>query len=163
LRLPSGAREPAETRVTEDPKSLNPKLPEVKGHDENIAAVLQLLQERWPNCFSIYEGRRRPLKLLIHLDILKELPNGLLTELELTTALRCYVGNRQYLKKIKVGAGRVGLDGSVVGKVTEDEEIHAGTLLGGSSNPMHMGLGDWRRHMHLEEMKLKRQAEEKKT
>jgi sRNA-binding protein len=116
------------------------------------------LQERWPNCFSLYEGRRKPLKLLIHHDILKEL-NGVVTEDELTTALRLYVANRRYLEKIKVGAGRVDLAGSVVGKVIEDEEIYAGTLLGGSANPMHMGLGAWRRHAHLEEMKLKRQAE----
>jgi sRNA-binding protein len=96
--------------------------------------VLQILQERWPNCFSIYERNRRPLKLLIHLEILRAL-DGAVTEPELINALRCYVGNREYLKKIKVGADRVDLDGNVVGKVIESEELHARKNLGGQYNP----------------------------
>src|SRR5262245_45967863 len=37
-----------------------------KLRDTAVAAVIALLAERYPKCFSVYEGRRRPLKLGIH-------------------------------------------------------------------------------------------------
>ena len=36
--------------------------------DQTIAAVLELLAETWPKCFSIYEARRQPLKVGVHHD-----------------------------------------------------------------------------------------------
>jgi sRNA-binding protein len=41
-----------------------------KSHETTIAAVIALLAETFPRCFSVYEGRRRPLKIGIHRDIL---------------------------------------------------------------------------------------------
>jgi sRNA-binding protein len=37
------------------------------------AAALALLAERWPKCFSVYQQRRRPLKIGIRDDIMLEL------------------------------------------------------------------------------------------
>lgn len=127
-----GARRVSE----EDLPSLSPKSPDVnnRSHHLNVEAVLQLLQERWPLCFSIHERGRRPLKVGIFTDIMKEL-DGAVTHAELAKAIGCYVGNRIYLKKIKTGAARVGLDGLPAGKVTESEELNARKLLGGSANP----------------------------
>jgi len=34
-----------------------------KRGDATVAAVIALLAELYPKCFSVYEGRRRPLKL----------------------------------------------------------------------------------------------------
>jgi hypothetical protein len=45
-------------------------------HDPTIRAVLELLAERWPSAFSIYEARRRPLKIGVHLDILAALDDA---------------------------------------------------------------------------------------
>jgi sRNA-binding protein len=41
--------------------------------DPTVGAVLELLAETFPACFSVYEVRRRPLKVGIHTDILKGL------------------------------------------------------------------------------------------
>jgi sRNA-binding protein len=38
-----------------------------------IVAVISLLAEKWPCCFSIPESRRRPLKLGIREDVLASL------------------------------------------------------------------------------------------
>jgi ProQ/FINO family len=45
-------------------------------HDPTIRAILELLAERWPSAFSIYEARRRPLKIGVHLDILAALDDA---------------------------------------------------------------------------------------
>jgi sRNA-binding protein len=54
-----------------------------------------LLVETWPITFSVYEARRRPLKLGIHLDILAAL-DGAVTPQELGQALRRYVSNHVF-------------------------------------------------------------------
>src|SRR5262245_34878002 len=41
-----------------------------------IAAALSLLAERWPKCFSVFERRRRPLKVGIDRDIKAALDGG---------------------------------------------------------------------------------------
>ena len=33
-------------------------------------AIIELLAERWPAAFSVFERRRRPLKVGVHVDIL---------------------------------------------------------------------------------------------
>jgi hypothetical protein len=115
LRLSGCDREPG-TRDEDYPKSLDQKSPSVykvrkSSHDLTVEAVILLLQEKWPGCFSIHERNRRPLKVGIFTDIVKEL-DGAVTHVELTTALRCYTANRQYLKKILTGADRIGEDRS---------------------------------------------------
>jgi len=54
----------SKTKVTKSPAAR---------HDLTVEAVILLLQERWPHCFSIHERNRRPLKVGIFADILKDL------------------------------------------------------------------------------------------
>jgi sRNA-binding protein len=82
-----------------------------------VAAVLELLVETWPKCFAIYEKRRRPLKIGIHLDILAAL-DGAVTPAELSRALRMYTANAVYRSRLRAGAVRIGLDGMPAGEVT---------------------------------------------
>jgi sRNA-binding protein len=48
-----------------------------KSRDTTVAAVIALLAELFPECFSVYEGRRRPLKIGIHRDILAAVDGAL--------------------------------------------------------------------------------------
>ena len=57
-----------------------------ESHNQAVTAAIALLAETFPECFSVYEGRPRPLKIGIHLDILAAV-NGALTPLELSKAL----------------------------------------------------------------------------
>ena len=70
-----------------------------------IAAAIALLAELYPRCFSVYEGRRHPLKLGIHLDIQAALA-GAITPLELHRALGAYCSNEVYLSYMRKGAWR---------------------------------------------------------
>ncbi len=87
---------------------------------ERNRAVLVLLAERWPACFSVYEGRRRQLKVGIHNDILAAL-DGTVAAKELGAALRVYVSNAVYRARLRAGAIRIGLDGRPAGEVTAAE------------------------------------------
>jgi hypothetical protein len=57
-----------------------------KLQDATVAAVIAVLAEMFPKCFSVYEGRRRPLKIGIHRDIGAAL-DGAVTPAELHRAL----------------------------------------------------------------------------
>jgi ProP effector len=87
---------------------------------KETAAALALLAETWPACFSIYEKRRRPLKIGIHNDILATL-DGAVTPAGLSRALRIYTGNKVYRSRLRIGAVRVGLDGEPAGEVAPDQ------------------------------------------
>jgi len=87
-----------------------------------------LLAERWPQCFAVYERRRRPLKTAIHLDVLAAL-DGAITPAELGIALRVYVGNAAYLRGLLCGAWRIDLDGKPAGAVTAEQEADAKSKL----------------------------------
>jgi len=101
-----------------------------KLQDLNVTAVIALLAETFPKCFSVYEGRRRPLKLKIHLDIQAGL-DGAITPAELHRALGAYCSNQVYLSHTRRGAWRLDLDGKPAGVVTADEEAHAKATLAG--------------------------------
>jgi ProP effector len=117
----AGDAEDLKTSINADRDLLNEKATGAKrARDQNIAAVLELLAETWPACFSIYEQRRRPLKLKIHLDIIAIL-DGAVTPAELSRALRYYCRNRFYLRGLRAGAVRIDLDGNPAGVVTENE------------------------------------------
>jgi ProP effector len=93
----------------------------MSGFVETQLQLLAELAELWPQCFSVYERRRRPLKIGINADLLGY---GYSRE-AIGPALRFYVGAPGYLFALKAGADRVDLDGNVVGKVTDDEAAHA--------------------------------------
>jgi ProP effector len=99
-----------------------------KLRDTTVSAVIALLAERYPKCFSVYHGRRRPLKLKIHLDIQAAL-DGAITPAELHRALGIYCSNPAYLGHTRTGAWRLDLDGNPTGIVTADEEAHAKATL----------------------------------
>ena len=91
---------------------------------KTVAATIELLAERWPATFSLLETKRKPLAIGIHNDILGAL-DGVVSPAELSTALGCYVGNPRYLKRLKKGAVRFGLDGAPAGIVTPEQALHA--------------------------------------
>ena len=93
-------------------------------------ALIEKLAERWPRCFSVYEKRRRPLKLGIHHDILAAF-DGSVTPADLSNAMRYYVGNRGYLRYCREGVDRIGLDGEPAGKVSAKEAGNAVAILAG--------------------------------
>jgi ProP effector len=101
-----------------------------KLRDTTAAAVIALLAENFPKCFSVYQPRRRPLKLKIHLDIQAAL-DGAVTPAELHKALGIYCSNPAYLGHTRKGAWRLDLDGNPAGVVTADEEAHAKATLAG--------------------------------
>jgi len=109
--------------------------PEIlKGHFENgdgvllqtyDAAAIKLvaLAEQYPACFSLFQQRRKPLKIGIHQDVMTVLG---VDEKEAASVLRAYTWNTWYLGACTlVGAERVGLDGEVAGYVTEKEAAFA--------------------------------------
>jgi sRNA-binding protein len=95
-----------------------------------IAATIGLLAERFPRTFSIFEARRRPLKLNIHLDIQAAL-DGAITPVELHVALGAYCSNEAYVGRLRKGGWRLDLEGKPAGVVTAGEEAHARAKLAG--------------------------------
>jgi sRNA-binding protein len=88
---------------------------------ERNRSVLALLAEKWPACFSIYEQRRRrPLKIGIHHDIIAAL-DGAVTAKSLSAALRRYVSNAVYRRRLRAGALRFDRDGRPAGAVPADQ------------------------------------------
>jgi ProP effector len=73
-------------------------------------ATIELLAETFPQCFSVFEGRRYPLKVGIHHDVLQQL-DGTITAKELSA-------NRRYLAACKEGAPRIDLAGNTVGTIS---------------------------------------------
>jgi ProP effector len=90
------------------------------GRKQQLAgAVLELLSEKFPACFQIFEQRRRPLKVGIHRDIIAVIDG--VTEKELGRALHVYVANQTYKSRLVAGADRIGLDGLPAGIVAPEE------------------------------------------
>jgi len=63
--------------------------------ETNAVTLIELLAERFPNCFAFFERRRRPLKIGIQTDIQAAL-DGAVKPKELGRALRIYCVNRGY-------------------------------------------------------------------
>jgi ProP effector len=96
-------------------------------HDyvETQRRTIDELAELWPECFSVYQQHRRPLKAGIHIDLLSFGYDAA----AIKSALRYYVGAPGYLYRLKPGADRVDLDGKPAGTVTEAEAAGAKALL----------------------------------
>lgn len=111
------------TVVTERAKSPSDSEASAKRrHDPTVTAVLDLLVEMYPKAFSKYEGRRRPLKVGVHHDLLAAL-GGAVTADELHKALGCYTSNKVYRGRLREGAARYDLDGAPCGVVTADQAV----------------------------------------
>ena len=106
--------------MTDETSNASPRKCKDARRDQTTAAVLDLLCGLYPTTFALYEERRWPLKVGIHLDILQRL-DGVITPTELSRALRAYVANKVYRSRLKVGVQRRDLDGNPAGVVTVDQ------------------------------------------
>jgi ProP effector len=91
--------------------------------DANARATVALLCERFLKTFFMFEQRRRPLKIGVHLDIAAALPA--ITAEQIRAAMRCYVANRFYNKSCIEGAPRIDLDGNEAGVVTAEQAANS--------------------------------------
>jgi ProP effector len=92
-------------------------------------AAITLLVELFPRTFFVHEAKRRPLKIGIAADLIARI-NGAIRPHELTGALAAYTRNAGYLRSMRTGAARVGLDGTPAGAVTAEEAARAAEQLG---------------------------------
>jgi len=89
-------------------------------HDTIVA-----LADLFPQCFAVFQGSRKPLKIGIHADVVNALA-GAITAKEASLALAIYCGNHGYLKACtKVGTPRIDLHGNTVGSVSAEEAGNA--------------------------------------
>jgi ProP effector len=97
-------------------------------------ALIALLATTYPKSFARFEGRRRPLKVGIHLDLARDFLSRALegtvsqafwSSRALGEALRHYTHNPVYLQKLISGAVRVDLDGQPCGTVTAEAAVAA--------------------------------------
>jgi sRNA-binding protein len=87
-------------------------------------AVIQQLSELYPKCFFTNPKQRRPLKPNIVVDLFKAADREL-AWFDVGAAVDWYISHIGYDYACMAGAGRVDLDGKVVGKVTESEAREA--------------------------------------
>jgi ProP effector len=92
-------------------------------------ATLALLCQRWPKCFDL--NNRRPLKIGIANDLVRELRETALRPPELKAALNVYCGNPGYLSTLRAGTSRLDLQGNEVGVVSREDELRAAARLNG--------------------------------
>ena len=102
---------------------------------EAADAVIAQLAGMWPACFSVYERRRRPLKLGIHHDVLAALGDTV-TPQALRQALSRYCDNNGYLYAMAArGAVRIDLNGQSAGPVAVEEAAGAAMRLAARKKP----------------------------
>jgi hypothetical protein len=85
--------------------------------------VIAILAQRFPAAITV-KGRRRPLKVGIFNDIIAAV-GGDVAEVAIAAALKKYVGSVAYLRRVRAGKPRFGLDGNPAGTVTKQEEEFA--------------------------------------
>ena len=98
--------------------------------DQLVNEALAQLCAKFPKSFFLYQYRRRPLKIGIHLDIEAALGDAIERPL-LRRALRFYFVNFGYQGSLRTGAARLDLDGNACGAVTEQEAAWAKRSIAG--------------------------------
>ena len=88
---------------------------------ETQQQLVSELSELWPQCFSVYERRRKPLKVGVRDDLVAY---GYDVRV-IGAALRYYTASSGYLYTLKPGAMRVDLDGKPAGVVGDNEAAFA--------------------------------------
>jgi ProP effector len=83
-------------------------------------ALLAEWYQRYPGAF--FKGHTRPLKVGIHEELAEQEP---WPEKLVRRALACYVNLPRYLKAVREGAERIGLDGKPAGQVDAKAAEHA--------------------------------------
>jgi ProP effector len=95
-----------------------------KPENSAMIAAIETLASRFPQCFAIYEHRRRPLKVGIRDDVIAAMA-GVMSADEVASALRYYTNAVVYQRTLIASASRIDLDGNPAGTVTPDEEAFA--------------------------------------
>ena len=96
-------------------------------YPEALTAIETVLEARWPKAFFLNQTRRKPLKVGIRHDIVAA---GVeLTPSALSNALRTYTINRFYQQSLRVGAGRVDLNGNIHDYVNSVDALRASNEL----------------------------------
>jgi sRNA-binding protein len=88
------------------------------------AKVVELLTDRFPNCFCTDGSERRPLKRGIFIDLFNALI-GICHPDDLSAALRHYTSDVSYLRRCTKGAPRFNLVGEPDGAVSAEEAAYA--------------------------------------
>lgn len=92
----------------------------VAGEAPSPHALLEEWYRRYPQTF--FKGHTRPLKVGIDAELAKREP---WSDKLIRRALACYVNLPRYLKAVRAGVERVGLDGQPAGRISEQEAHHA--------------------------------------
>src|SRR5271155_3865153 len=92
-----------------------------------VLATVSLLAERFPSTFFLIEGRRKPLKIGIAVDICEAVPE--INKEHLQWALARYCMSPGYLRSLTTGAVRVGLVAEAAGDVTNEAATKAVSML----------------------------------
>lgn len=91
--------------------------------------VIAYLAEKFPLCFTV-EGEVKPLKVGLFQDLAEALKDDeKVSKTLLRQALRNYTNAWRYLAASQANVARVGLQGEEVGRVTEEEAVHASETL----------------------------------
>ncbi len=91
--------------------------------------IITYLTEKFPECFSV-KGPVKPLKVGIFQELAEKLTEDeMVSKTRLRQALRHYTSSWRYLKAIKVGASRVGIDGKDVAEIDEEQANYASKTL----------------------------------
>jgi ProP effector len=90
--------------------------------------ILEVLADLWPAAFFVEPSRRRPLKAGIDRDVLTA-ADGAITREELKIALGSYTSAKAYLRALREGELRIGLDGEPAGQVSASDARHAQWVL----------------------------------
>lgn len=123
----------------------HPRLTPAQGQraDQIIAALARL----WPFCFSVFEQRRKPLKIGIRNDLVAQLQpmiaKGRISEQDIANALFRYTSNPCYRWTCsKPGIARIDLDGRPDGVVEQKHADNAQRLLAARRRRNRNGSSD---------------------
>jgi ProP effector len=114
--------------LTEPRHPSTPKAPREDSWRTVASAAIALLAEQFPRAFFVYEARRQPLKVGIFDDLFAKV-HGAVKPHELSAALRLYTQSRGYLRNLRAGATRIGLNGEAAGAVSAEEAARAAETL----------------------------------
>jgi sRNA-binding protein len=91
---------------------------------QDVDATIELLCERFPRCFFMFERKRLPLKVGIFDDIAAQLEGAIESRL-LSAALTHYCCNLAYRAAQLEGVARIDLDGNPAGAVSDKDALSA--------------------------------------
>ncbi len=96
---------------------------QMKIHYKRARETRAILVERFPNVFAAKGAAKRPLRLGIHVDIIRACPD--LSIRDVRNALADYTSGFKYLEGTVAGVKRIGLDGNAYEPVTERQGANA--------------------------------------